>query len=165
MATLAATPTRSLSIPAHWRARIGYLALLGVLAYLVVLPMIRAAVAGVENGAQGYRSQYGRDHIAETLWTTLALAVGSPVISMVFLTLLAFAASRLPAEPGLWVTDRWLIVMPAIANIVGWAFLLSPVWPPSTYCSSLPRRYKRVGRPADPTCTRFRGSSCSPPSV
>ena len=53
MATLAATPTRSLSIPAHWRARIGYLASLGVLAYLVVLPMIRAAVAGVRERRPG----------------------------------------------------------------------------------------------------------------
>ena len=60
MATLAATPTRSLSIPAHWRARIGYLALLGVLAYLVVLPMIRLQSLAFEDGAQGYRSQYGR---------------------------------------------------------------------------------------------------------
>lgn len=127
MATLAATPTRSLSIPAHWRARIGYLALLGVLAYLVVLPMIRLQSLAFENGAQGYRSQYGRYDIAETLWTTLALAVGSLVIAMVLGTLLAFAASRLPAKLGfLRVIPILPIVMPAIANIVGWAFLLSP---------------------------------------
>ena len=117
MATLAATPTRSLSIPAHWRARIGYLALLGVLAYLVVLPMIRLQSLAFENGAQGYRSQYGRYDIAETLWTTLALAVGSLVIAMVLGTLLAFAASRLPAKLGfLRVIPILPIVMPAIAE-------------------------------------------------
>ena len=46
---------------------------------------------------------------------------------MVLGTLLAFAASRLPAKLGfLRVIPILPIVMPAIANIVGWAFLLSP---------------------------------------
>ena len=49
------------------------------------------------------------------------------MIAMVLGTLLAFAASRLPAKLGfLRVIPILPIVMPAIANIVGWAFLLSP---------------------------------------
>ncbi|WP_330252136.1 ABC transporter permease subunit [Nocardia sp. NBC_00565] len=125
MATL--TATRSLAIPAHWRARIGYLALLAVLAYLVVLPMIRLQSLAFENGAQGYRNQYGRFDIAETIGTTIALALGSLVIAMVLGTVLAFAASRLPAKLGfLRIIPILPIVMPAVANVVGWAFLLSP---------------------------------------
>ena len=125
MATL--TATRSFAIPAHWRARIGYLALLAVLAYLVVLPMIRLQSLAFENGAQGYRNQYGRFDIAETIGTTIALALGSLVIAMVLGTVLAFAASRLPAKLGFLLIIQILpIVMPAVANVVGWAFLLSP---------------------------------------
>ncbi|MFI7669456.1 ABC transporter permease [Nocardia sp. NPDC049526] len=127
MATLTAAATRSFAIPAHVRARIGYLALLAVLAYLVVLPMIRLQSLAFENGAQGYRNQYGRFDIAETIGTTIALALGSLVIAMVLGTVLAFAASRLPDRLGfLRIIPILPIVMPAVANVVGWAFLLSP---------------------------------------
>lgn len=124
---MASESMRSFAIPAHWRARIGYLALLAVLAYLVVLPMIRLQALAFEDGAQGYQSQYGRFDIGETIRTTIALAIGSLAIAMVLGTLLAFAASRLPARMGfLKIVPILPIVMPAVANIVGWAFLLSP---------------------------------------
>ncbi|WP_433621356.1 ABC transporter permease [Nocardia sp. CA-120079] len=127
MATLTATGSRSIAIPARWRARIGYLALLAILAYLVVLPMIRLQSLAFENGAQGYRNQYGRFDIAETIGTTIALALGSLGIAMVLGTVLAFAASRLPDRLGfLRIIPILPIVMPAVANVVGWAFLLSP---------------------------------------
>ncbi|ROZ99139.1 iron ABC transporter permease [Gordonia sp. OPL2] len=114
-------------MPAHWRSRIGYTVLLAVLAYLVVLPMIRLQALAFEDGAQGYKSEYGRFDIAETIWTTIALALGSLIIAMVLGTFLAFAASRLPARMGfLKIVPILPIVMPAVANIVGWAFLLSP---------------------------------------
>ncbi|MGY4101519.1 ABC transporter permease [Nocardia sp. R16R-3T] len=127
MATVTATPIKIRAIPAHSRARIGYLALLPVLAYLVVLPMIRLQSLAFENGAQGYRNQYGRFDIADTIATTIALALGALVIAMVLGTVLAFAASRLPDRLGfLRIIPILPIVMPAVANIVGWAFLLSP---------------------------------------
>ncbi|OZG25830.1 transporter [Williamsia sp. 1138] len=114
-------------IPAHWRSRIWYGALMAILAYLVLLPMIRLQLLAFENGGQGYRTTYGRFDIAETIWTTIALALGSLVIALVLGTLLAFAASRLPAKLGfLRIIPILPIVMPAVANIVGWAFLLSP---------------------------------------
>ncbi|QMU21503.1 ABC transporter permease [Gordonia rubripertincta] len=125
-AGIGSTP-RSLAIPAQWRARIGYTILLAILAYLVVLPMVRLQALAFEDGAQGYRNEYGRFDIAETIWTTIALAAGSLIIAMVLGTLLAFAASRLPAGMGfLKMIPILPIVMPAVANIVGWAFLLSP---------------------------------------
>ena len=123
----AAAPARSFTIPSHWRARIGYFVILAVLAYLVVLPMVRLQILAFEDGAAGYKTQYGRYDIAKTLWTTGALAVGSLVIAMVLGTLLAYAASRLPQKLAwLKVIPILPIVMPAVANIVGWAFLLSP---------------------------------------
>ncbi|MEU1980756.1 iron ABC transporter permease [Nocardia sp. NPDC019395] len=127
MATVTAAVSRPFALPAQWRTRAGYLALLAVLAYLVVLPMIRLQSLAFEDGARGYRAQYTRFDIAETIGTTVALALGSLVIAMVLGTLLAFAASRLPDRLGfLRIIPILPIVMPAVANIVGWAFLLSP---------------------------------------
>ncbi|MCJ0979636.1 ABC transporter permease subunit [Rhodococcus sp. ARC_M12] len=118
---------RSLTVSPTWRARIGYVAVLAILAYLVVLPMVKLQMLAFEDGAAGYRSQYGRFDIGVTLRTTVALALGSLVIAMVLGTLLAFAASRLPAKLGwLRVIPILPIVMPAVASVVGWAFLLSP---------------------------------------
>ncbi|WP_442799993.1 ABC transporter permease [Nocardia sp. NBC_01730] len=124
---MSTTAGASFAIPAQWRARIGYLALLVVLAYLVVLPMIRLQSLAFEDGARGYRAQYTRFDIAETIQTTIALALGSLTIALVLGTLLAFAASRLPDRLAfLRVVPILPIVLPAVANIVGWAFLLSP---------------------------------------
>ena len=55
------------------------------------------------------------------------LALGSLAIALVLGTLLAWAASRLPRRLGfLRVLPILPIVVPAIANVVGWAFLFSP---------------------------------------
>ncbi|NUP26560.1 MAG: sugar ABC transporter permease, partial [Nocardia sp.] len=127
MATVTAAAPRSFALPTQWRSRLGYLALLAVLAYLGGLPLIRLQSLAFADGARGYRAQYTRFDIGETIATTVALALGSLVIAMVFGTLLAFAASRLPDRLGfLRIIPILPIVMPAVANIVGWAFLLSP---------------------------------------
>lgn len=127
MATVTTAVDRALAMPAQWRTRLGYFVLLAVLAYLVVLPMIRLQSLAFDDGARGYRAQYTRFDIGETIGTTIALALGSLVIAMVLGTLLAFAASRLPQRFGfLRIIPILPIVMPAVANIVGWAFLLSP---------------------------------------
>jgi iron(III) transport system permease protein len=110
-----------------WGPRLGYTLLLAVLAYLVVLPLYRLQSLAFQDGAIGYRSQYDRPGIAKVIWTTVELALGSLVIAMVLGTVLAFATSRLPARFGfLRVIPVLPIVMPAVANICGWAFLLSP---------------------------------------
>jgi iron(III) transport system permease protein len=99
----------------------------GALAYLVVLPLVRLQTTAFENGAQGYRIAFGSPGIGEVIWTTVALALGSLVIAMVLGTMLAWAATQLPPR------FRWLrslpvlpIVIPAVANVIGWAFLFSP---------------------------------------
>ena len=110
-----------------WGPRLGYTMLMLALGYLVVLPLIRLQSLAFEGGARGYRAQYGRPDIAEVIWTTVQLALGSLVIAMVLGTVLAFATSRLPARFAfLRVIPVLPIVMPAVANICGWAFLLSP---------------------------------------
>lgn len=110
-----------------WGARLGYLALVGFLGYLVVLPLYRLQALAFEDGARGYDAQYSRPDIGSVIWTTVKLGGISLVIAMVLGTLLAFATSRLPARfAWLRVIPVLPIVMPAIASVSGWAFLLSP---------------------------------------
>jgi iron(III) transport system permease protein len=117
----------TMSSPGTWRTRLGYTAFLAVLGYLVVVPLVHLQSLAFQDGARGYSAQYGRADIGETLRTTLYLGLLSLAIAMVLGTLLAFATSRLPARwRFLRIVPVLPIVMPAVANIVGWAFLLSP---------------------------------------
>lgn len=97
------------------------------LAWMVLSPLVRLQAVAFEDGARGYKVMFASSGIGETLMNTVGLALGSLVIGMVFGTLLAWWASRLP--PNL----RFLralpilpIVLPAVATVSGWAFLLSP---------------------------------------
>lgn len=110
-----------------WRSRLGYGALILVLGYLIVVPLYRLQTLAFKDGAAGYDAQFGRSDIGHTLQTTVVLALVSLVIAMVLGTVLAFATSRLPRR---WAFLRIVpllpIVLPSVANVVGWAFLLSP---------------------------------------
>jgi iron(III) transport system permease protein len=106
---------------------LGVVAFVGALAYLVVVPLVRLQTLAFEDGGAGYEIAYGSPRIRDVLWTTVALAVGSLVIAMVLGTLLAWAASRLPPHFRLLRTLPVIpIVIPSVANVVGWVFLFSP---------------------------------------
>ena len=111
----------------RWLPMVGVVGFVAVLAYLVVLPLIRLQTTALENGAQGYRTAFGAPGIGDVLLTTAQLALGSFVIAMVLGTLLAWASTQLPPRFG-WMRSLPVlpIVIPAVANVIGWAFLLSP---------------------------------------
>ena len=97
------------------------------LSYLVVVPLARLQYLAFEDGGRAFREALELPDIWKTVLTTVALGVGSLVISLVAGTTLAWFASRLPRR---WA---WLsaipvlpMVLPAVAVVVGWAFLLSP---------------------------------------
>jgi iron(III) transport system permease protein len=126
MAAVLAAPMNRLR-SRGWAGRVGYLALAAALVYMIVLPLYRLQSLAFADGARGYQSQYGRPDIGSVIWTTVQLAFFSLVIAMVLGTILAFATSRLPRKYAfLRVVPVLPIVLPAVANVVGWAFLLSP---------------------------------------
>lgn len=98
-----------------------------LLAYLVIGPLWRIQSVALEDGARGYRSAFGASTFAATLQRTIVLACGSLVIGMVLGTGLAWAATRLSPRWRVLATVPIVpIVVPAVANVTGWVFLLSP---------------------------------------
>lgn len=126
----AAGPVRELpkARPGRWIVRrIPLLLFLAALAYLVLLPLVRLQTLAFEDDFRGFRVAYSSATMVKTIWNTVWLALGSLGIAMFFGTLLAWWATQLSPRM------RWLralpvlpIVIPAVANVSGWAFLLSP---------------------------------------
>lgn len=108
-------------------ARLAVAALVIGLAYLVIVPLVRLQALAFEDGAQPYVEAFSRPGIADTIGRTVILALASVAIALVIGTGLAWGATFL--SPRL----RWLrilpllpIVVPTIASVLGWIFLLSP---------------------------------------
>ncbi|MGY1550494.1 ABC transporter permease [Microbacterium sp. A588] len=103
------------------------LVFLAVLVYLVVVPLFHIQSLALRDGAAGYRSALMTDGFGEVILNTIYLSVGSVVIAMVLGTALALAADRLPSRAAFIRAIPVLpLVLPAIANVIGWQFLLSP---------------------------------------
>lgn len=106
---------------------IGPLLFVGALGYLVLAPLVRLQVRALSGGGEAYGRVADLDHFGETLTTTLFLGVGALVIALVLGTGLAWAAMRLPRRFGwLGVFPILPIVVPPVANVTGWSFLLNP---------------------------------------
>jgi iron(III) transport system permease protein len=102
-------------------------ALVVVLGYLVLAPLIRLQALALDHGARAYHDALHTPEFGKTLETTVVLALGSLALSLVLGTGLALAAERLPRRLGwLGVAPILPIVIPAVAAVTGWAFLLSP---------------------------------------
>lgn len=101
-------------------------AFLVALGYLVLAPLVRLQAKAFTKG-DGYHEAFTQDGIGRTIRYTIGLALGSLVIALVLGTLLAWASSRLPRRLRFLALVPVLpIVVPAIASVVGWAFLLAP---------------------------------------
>src|SRR6188472_4522683 len=130
MTTVASPPARAFDVgsSARWLLKpLGLVVFIGALAYFVLGPLVRLQSKAFADGAAGYRTAFTADRIGRTIAYTIGLALGSLAIALVLGTLLAWAATRLPPRLRiLRVVPVLPIVVPAIASVVGWAFLLSP---------------------------------------
>ncbi|WP_165949196.1 ABC transporter permease [Kribbella turkmenica] len=129
MATLTVSAGSRTRVALRRLGRQRLLALLFVipLAFLVLMPIYRLQTEALSNGAQAYSTEFGRERMPGTILATIGLAVGSLAIAMAAGTLLAWSATLLPARL------RWMrvlpilpIVLPFVAGVLGWTFLLSP---------------------------------------
>jgi iron(III) transport system permease protein len=108
-------------------SRVGLLVFIGLLAYLIVLPLVRLQVLAFSHGARAYSEAFSEPGIWQVIWRTVELALGSLAIALVLGTALAWAASTLsPRLRFLKILPILPIVVPAIASVLGWSFLFSP---------------------------------------
>jgi iron(III) transport system permease protein len=126
--TYAALPRRGRSIQLNRIApRVGILAFIGVIGYLTIYPLIRLQYLALEHGGSAYRDAYTRPGEWQTIRYTLYLGLGSLAIALVLGTGLAWAATALPRRLRmLRVVPILPIILPPLAAVLGWSFLLSP---------------------------------------
>ena len=98
-----------------------------LLAYVVVWPLIQLQQRAFEHGGRGYSIAFGTDGVIRVIRDTVVLSGASTLIATVLGTGLAWAVTRLPS----WL--QWMrvlpllpIVLPMVAVVLGWGFLLSP---------------------------------------
>lgn len=100
---------------------------IAVLSALIIAPLIRLQGEAFANGGEGFVQAYSSERIVRVVVNTMGLAAGSVVVAMVVGTALAWTVGRLPRGLGfLKIFPVLPIVLPAVANVVAWAFLLSP---------------------------------------
>ena len=107
--------------------RFGIVAFIGAVGYLTIYPLIRLQYLALKDGAQPYKDAYTRPDVWRTIKFTIYLGLGSLAIAVVLGTALAWAASSLPRPLRiLKVVPILPIILPPVAAVLGWAFLLSP---------------------------------------
>lgn len=129
VATVAAPPRRAPRVEprAAIRIALGTVFLL-VVGYLVIMPLVKLQQQAFRGtGDDSFAAAFTRPGFGQTVVYTVALAAGSLVMGLILGTLLAWAASRLPRRLRfLGILPVLPIVIPAIASVAGWAFLLAP---------------------------------------
>jgi len=128
MATEAVARVRSPGLRADRLVRtVGLGAFIAALGYLTLVPLIRLQYLALKDHAQPYVDAYTRPGWWSTVRWTVELGLGSLVVALVVGTGLAWAASCLPRRLSLLrIVPIFPIVVPAVASVLGWAFLLSP---------------------------------------
>jgi iron(III) transport system permease protein len=128
MGVMGATSSRGSARTQALRHRVALVLIIAVIGYLVVMPMFRLQSLALQDGFSGYHRFLDLPNIDRVVVTTVKLAIGSLLIAMGIGTLLAWMALRLPRRLQ-WMSSIPVLpmVIPGVASVTGWAFLLSPV--------------------------------------
>jgi iron(III) transport system permease protein len=123
-----ALPRRGWSIPLNRIVpRLGILAFIGGIGYLTIYPLVRLEYLALQHGGHSYVDAYTRAGEWKTIRQTIYLGVGSLAIALVLGTGLAWASLSLPRRLRiLRVVPILPIILPPLAGVLGWSFLLSP---------------------------------------
>ena len=127
-ATSAAIPTNR-SIDQRSLARqVGWFVVFAVVAFLVIWPIFQLQRHALSEGLASFRRMFELPRIGTTIRSTFILAAMSTAIAVVAGTFLAWCAATLPTrlrKVG-QVVPLLPLVVPAVASVTGWTFLLSP---------------------------------------
>ena len=96
--------------------------------FLVLSPVLQLQWRAFLDGGSAFARMQDRPRIGTTLSTTIVLAILSSVLAVLIGTLLAWCASMLPQRVRRVgeLAPLLPLVVPAVAAVTGWIFLLSP---------------------------------------
>lgn len=106
----------------------GWILLAVVVGFLVLWPILQLQARAFVDGASAFTRMMELNRIWSTIQTTFILAVFSSLLAVFIGTMLAWCASMLP-QPVRRIGELaplLPLVVPAVAAVTGWIFLLSP---------------------------------------
>jgi iron(III) transport system permease protein len=123
----ASTPARR-PIFRRIQERAPWVILAAMLVWLVALPILPLQGRAFENAAAGYRTLLAMPDLGSILVTTVVLGIGALVMAMIMGVLLALSMHALPARTRKYLSFLPVVpmVIPSVAHVVGFVFLLSP---------------------------------------
>lgn len=111
-----------------------WLALIGVLIFLIASPMVRLVVSSFQEPEthrltlQNYVEAYGRARHLQALWNTLVFGAGVALLAALFGVPLAWAVSRtdMPAKGLIRLMVFGAFITPPYLGAIGWILLAGP---------------------------------------
>ena len=99
-----------------------------VLGFAVIWPVIQLQLRAFAEGGAAFERMFALARIGQTIGTTVILAIFSSLFALILGTLLAWCTSLLPSRVKTIgeVAPLLPLVIPAVAAVTGWIFLLSP---------------------------------------
>jgi iron(III) transport system permease protein len=115
-------------------ANLIWFALIAILLFLVVSPIVRLLLASFEVPGEGgftlsnYAEAYGRARYLQALWNSLMLGAATALLSVIFGVPLAWALSRtdVPYRTLIWLVVLGAFIVPPYLGAVGWILLAGP---------------------------------------
>jgi len=106
----------------------GWLLLVVVIGFGIFWPIVQLELRAFADGAAAFQRMLALPRICDTVRTTIILAVASSLLAVLIGTALAWCASLLPRPLRTvgQIVPLLPLLMPPIASVTGWTFLLSP---------------------------------------
>lgn len=105
----------------------GWALFAAALSYFMLLPLLPLQQRAFAEFGERFAEAQQIVGIGRTLFNTAALGIGSLLAALVFGTLLAWSVSRLPPRARLFLAPLPMapLIIPPVAFVVGWTFLMS----------------------------------------
>ncbi len=111
-----------------WLPQVGWAFIATIVGAVILWPLIQLELRAFSDGGGAFSRMMALPRFASTLRTTVVLAIGSSVLAVVMAVPLAWCAQMLPAPVRRMgqLTPLLPLLIPPVAAVTGWIFLLSP---------------------------------------
>src|SRR4051812_46412825 len=111
----------------EWLRTAGWALFAAALAYFMLLPLLPLQKQAFVDFGQHLDEARQLAGIGRTLFNTAALGIGSTITALILGTLLAWSVSRMPPRAQLLLAPLPMapLIIPPVAFVVGWTFLIS----------------------------------------